>query len=206
MKVYTRLFAAGVLAGAVAAMATAALAEPTDRGITVALAVELDSLDACDTQPAQNANIGRGNIYESLTHVSPIDGKVEPLLALSWEQIDDLTWEFKLRPDVKFHDGSPFTAEVAAANINRSQPGAKINGQEIACLNLTQFPEAVNAEAVDELTLRVTTPKSTPSCRCGSLSPTSAILPRSRPPRRPPTRSAPAPTSSSSVFMAKPSN
>lgn len=162
MKVYTRLLGAGVLAGAVAAMATAALAEPTDRGITVALAVELDSLDACDTQPAQNANIARGNIYESLTHVSPVDGNVEPLLALSWEQIDDLTWEFKLRPDVKFHDGSPFTAEVAAANINRSQPGAKIDGQEIACLNLTQFPEAVSAEAVDELTLRVTTPRYDP--------------------------------------------
>lgn len=144
------------------AISQAAVAAPTDRGITVALAVELDSLDACDTQPAQNANIARGNIYESLTHVSPVDGKIEPLLALSWEQVDDLTWEFKLRPDVKFHDGSPFNAEVAAANVNRSQPGAMIDGKEIACLNQTQFPEAVKAEAVDDLTLRVTTPKVDP--------------------------------------------
>jgi len=60
--------------------------------------------------------------------VTPVDGKIEPLLALSWRQVDDLTWEFKLRPDVKFHDGSPFNAEVAAANINRSQPGALIDG------------------------------------------------------------------------------
>lgn len=162
MKVTARLNALGFAVLATTAMASLAHAQPTDRGITVVLAVELDSLDACDTQPAQNANIARGNIYESLTHVSPVDGNVEPLLALTWEQIDDLTWEFKLRPDVTFHDGTPFTAEVAAANINRSQPGFTIDGQEIACLNQTQFPEAVKAEAVDELTLRVTTPKVDP--------------------------------------------
>lgn len=162
MNITTGLKALGLAALVSTAIAAPVLAQPTDRGITVVLAVELDSLDACDTQPAQNANIARGNIYESLTHVSPVTGEVEPLLALSWEQIDDLTWEFKLRPDVTFHDGSPFTAEVAAANINRSQPGAQIDGQEIACLNLTQFPEAVKAEAVDELTLRVTTPKVDP--------------------------------------------
>ena len=52
------------------------MAAPTDRAITVVLAVELDSLDACDTQPAQNANIARGNIYQSLTHVSPVDGTI----------------------------------------------------------------------------------------------------------------------------------
>jgi peptide/nickel transport system substrate-binding protein len=162
MKITTRLKTLGLAALVTTAIGSAAMAQPTDRGITVALAVELDSLDACDTQPAQNANIARGNIYQSLTHVSPVDGKVEPLLALSWERVDDLTWEFKLRPDVKFHDGTPFNAEAAAANINRSQPGFKIDGAEIACLNVVQFPEAVTAEAVDELTLRVTTPKSDP--------------------------------------------
>jgi peptide/nickel transport system substrate-binding protein len=33
-----------------------------------------------------------------------------PRLALSWKTRDDTTWEFKLRPNVKFTDGSPFTA------------------------------------------------------------------------------------------------
>ncbi|MCP5054442.1 MAG: ABC transporter substrate-binding protein, partial [bacterium] len=36
---------------------------------------------------------------------------LKPGLAISWKPIDDLNWEFKLRRDVKFHDGSPFTAE-----------------------------------------------------------------------------------------------
>lgn len=157
MTLQSKILAAGVFAGASVALASVATAQVVDPAVTVVLAVELDSLDSCDTQPAQNANIVRGNLYESLTHVSADDATVEPLLALSWERIDDLTWEFALRPDVTFHDGSPFNAEVAAANVNRSQPGFAVNGEAIACLNTGRFPEPVVAEAVDELTLRVTT-------------------------------------------------
>ncbi|CAN7711683.1 ABC transporter substrate-binding protein [Neorhizobium tomejilense] len=131
------------------------LAETSNKAITVVLAVELDSLDPCDTQPAQNANITRGNIFESLTHVNPTQGKVEPLLAESWKQTSDLVWEFKLKKGVKFHDGTDFTAAAAAANIMRTQGGADYPG--LACLNSGQIPDPVKAEAVDDLTLRVTT-------------------------------------------------
>src|SRR4051812_48895048 len=40
-------------------------------------------------------------------------------LATSWRAIDDLTWEFKLRKGVKFHDGTPFTAEDVVATYKR---------------------------------------------------------------------------------------
>lgn len=154
-----RLGAALMAAAAVAAVFTGSpsYAQPTDRGITVVLPVEPDSLDSCDTQTAQNANVTRGNLYQSLTHVSPEDGSVEPLLALSWERISDLEWEFKLRPDVKFHDGSDFTAEVAAANIARSQAGTDFYSGNLACYNSQQFTTPVASAAVDALTLRVTT-------------------------------------------------
>ena len=42
-----------------------------------------------------------------------------PSLALSWKVIDETTWEFKLRPGVTFHDGSPFTAEDVKFTLAR---------------------------------------------------------------------------------------
>ena len=45
--------------------------------------------------------------------------KLVPGLAVSWKAIDDLTWEFKLRKNVRFHDGSPFTAADVAYTLQR---------------------------------------------------------------------------------------
>jgi peptide/nickel transport system substrate-binding protein len=113
------------IGAAITLTAVPAQAQPkSNKGITVVLAVELDSLDPCDTQQAQNANVLRGNVYESLTRINPADGKVVPLLAESWSQPKDRTWVFKLKKGIKFHDGSDFTAKVAAANIQRTQVGA----------------------------------------------------------------------------------
>jgi len=44
----------------------------------------------------------------------------EPSLAESWKLINPTTWEFKLRQGVKFHDGSPFTAEDVAFSVKRA--------------------------------------------------------------------------------------
>jgi peptide/nickel transport system substrate-binding protein len=46
--------------------------------------------------------------------------KLVPSLALSWEQVDPLTMRFKLRPNVKFHDGTPFTAEDVKFTFERA--------------------------------------------------------------------------------------
>ena len=43
-----------------------------------------------------------------------------PGLAVSWEPIDDTTWEFKLREGVTFHDGAPFTADDVVCTIERA--------------------------------------------------------------------------------------
>jgi len=59
------------------------------------------------------------NIYESLVLT---DRNLEPLpgLALSWGRIDDITWEFKLRPGVLFHDGTTFDADDVIASFKRA--------------------------------------------------------------------------------------
>src|SRR3954447_9369022 len=49
------------------------------------------------------------HIFERLTQQDE-NQRVMPGLAVSWRTVDDSTWEFKLRPGVKFTDGSDFTA------------------------------------------------------------------------------------------------
>ena len=57
------------------------------------------------------------HVFERLVTRDP-PGKMIPGLAVSWKLRDDQTWEFKLR-DVKFHDGTPFTAEDVAYTLTR---------------------------------------------------------------------------------------
>jgi peptide/nickel transport system substrate-binding protein len=165
MKMKSIALAASVATGllfAGCATGTFAAGEIRDKAITVVLAVEPNSLDPCDTQTAQNANIVRGNVFESLTHVSPVDGSITPLLAESWKRVSDLVWEFKLKPNVKFQDGTSFNAQAAAANIRRTQAGVDFNSGKLACFNSEQFTTFVKSEAVDDLTLKVTTTKPDP--------------------------------------------
>ena len=59
-------------------------------------------------------------LFEGLTDVSWLTDQVEPSLAESWDRSDDgLTWTFRLRRDVAWHDGQPFTAHDVAFTFNR---------------------------------------------------------------------------------------
>jgi peptide/nickel transport system substrate-binding protein len=58
-------------------------------------------------------------VFDTLTRLDN-KGKPVPRLALSWMHSADFkTWTFKLRPNVKFQDGSPFNAEAVAFNYQR---------------------------------------------------------------------------------------
>jgi peptide/nickel transport system substrate-binding protein len=56
--------------------------------------------------------------YEGLTRYSK-NYQIEPCLAESWEKISDTQYRFKLRRGVKFHDGSPFTADDVVFSFGR---------------------------------------------------------------------------------------
>ncbi|MCS6921708.1 MAG: ABC transporter substrate-binding protein, partial [Elioraea sp.] len=56
--------------------------------------------------------------YEGLTRYTK-DYKIEPALATGWKQLSDTHWRFTLRKGVKFHDGSPFSADDVVFSFNR---------------------------------------------------------------------------------------
>ena len=94
---------AGVAAAAVVA-GTAAADE-----ITIALGAEPTSIDPHYWSGAPNVAMGR-NIFDHLVNPDAAY-QMKPGLATSWKALDDTTWEFTLRQGVKWHDGSPFTAD-----------------------------------------------------------------------------------------------
>ncbi len=72
-----------------------------------------------------------------------------PELAVSWQQIDPLTWRFKLRPGVKFHDGTPFTADDVVFSYERARAEAS---QLRVYANAAGIPRKI-----DDLTVEFTT-------------------------------------------------
>ncbi len=85
-------------------------------------------------------------IYESLV-ARDRNFAVEPALAVSWQQVDPKRWRFKLRPNVKFHDGTPFTADDVVFSIQRAL--AK-NSQRAF-----QLRGVLEARRVDDLTVDI---------------------------------------------------
>jgi peptide/nickel transport system substrate-binding protein len=79
------------------------------------------------SQNESMTNMMNGQVYERLTSRSKTL-EVVPGLAQSWEQVSPTLWRFKLRPNVKFHDGSPFSADDVVFSIIRGQqPTSQIN-------------------------------------------------------------------------------
>ncbi|HKW81467.1 MAG TPA: ABC transporter substrate-binding protein [Casimicrobiaceae bacterium] len=58
-------------------------------------------------------------IYDSLVGRDR-NFELEPALATSWQAIEPTRWRFRLRPDVRFHDGTPFTADDVVFSIKRA--------------------------------------------------------------------------------------
>jgi len=61
-----------------------------------------------------------GQVYETLTGRDKQLGFV-PMLATEWQQTGPLQWRMKLRPNVKFHDGTVMTADDVVFSVNRAK-------------------------------------------------------------------------------------
>jgi peptide/nickel transport system substrate-binding protein len=93
------------------------------------------------------------NIYETLLTRTP-DGELQPGLATDMPtQVDDTTWEFTLRDDVTFHDGTPFNADAVVSTVNRMRGFIDAASTDLDGF----FASITGAEKVDDMTVRIMT-------------------------------------------------
>jgi peptide/nickel transport system substrate-binding protein len=102
-----RVFAAGI-----------ALALPLHaQELTVGLSTPVTTLDPHFHNLTPNNSVAK-HLFETLVHQDDQQA-LRPGLAESWRATDSVTWEVKLRKNVRWHDGTPFTAEDVLATLKR---------------------------------------------------------------------------------------
>lgn len=99
------------------AVALPAGAQDKPRDINIGLQAAITSMDPHYHNLSPN-NSMMLHLFEPLIKRDD-NQKLVPGLATSWKAVDPLTWEFKLRKNVRFHDGSPFTAEDVVFTLKR---------------------------------------------------------------------------------------
>ncbi len=120
------------------------------QNLTIGISSDASSMDPHYHLLTPNANIAE-HVFETLIQKDERQ-RLKAGLAISWKTVDDTTWEFKLRPGVKFHDGSPFTADDVLFSLDRPATIKNSPGP------YTVYTKAiVEKSAPDPLTVRVRT-------------------------------------------------
>ncbi len=123
--------------------------------LIIGSATEPSSIDPLFSRTGNNQNVAQA-IFDRLVNTDPAIN-MEPALAVSWTNIDPLTWQVKLREGVKFHDGNPLTAEDVIFSLTRAKDvpnsPAPFSGN-VASID--------SMKAVDNLTVEFKTKKPTP--------------------------------------------
>jgi len=96
----------------------------------------------------------QSGMSENLFRLSPTNFKPEPWLATEATHVDPLTWEIKLRPGVRFHNGAVMDAEAVKASLERT---IRLSDASADALGIDGI--AVN----DEQTITITTVEPRPT-------------------------------------------
>jgi peptide/nickel transport system substrate-binding protein len=146
MKICSR----AALLAAVSALAVGVSAPVRAQNVTIAVGAQVTSLDP--QYHALSPNYAVAEMLFGALAGYDADGRLQPGLAVSWKPVAPDTWEFKLRPGVKFHNGNDFTAEDVAFSIAR--PPTVPNSPSSYAI----YTRAVKGvEIVDPLTIRLKT-------------------------------------------------
>ena len=136
-----------LLGASTAALMAGAAAAKDD--ITVAIQLEPPHMDPTSAAAGAIDSVLYSNVFEGLTRFMS-DGSVVPGLAESWEISDDgLTYTFKLRDGVTFHDGTTMDAEDVKFSLDRIGAEESTNAQK------TLYAAISEVTVVDPLTVEV---------------------------------------------------
>ncbi len=102
---------------AVSALALFGASHARAQSLTMAVGAQVTSLDPHYHALSPNLAVAT-MIFDTLTQFDS-ESRLEPGLAESWRPVAETVWEFKLRPNVRFHNGNAFTAEDVAFTIAR---------------------------------------------------------------------------------------
>lgn len=92
-------------------------------------------------------------IFEGLVRYKPGSTEIQPALATEWTTSPDgKEWTFKLRKNVKFHDGSPFNAQAVKFSIERQLPPNRTDDMPYAEFT---FDGISKVEVVDDYTVKI---------------------------------------------------
>ena len=138
------LLLSGVMAGPVSAQT-----------LTMGVRAGPDSIDPHWSTLGSQAEALR-HMFETLV-MADEKLQLKPGLAVSWKPVDETTWEFKIRPNVKFHDGSELTADDVKFSIDRIPA---VTGPMSTTIYTKQVKEVV---VIDKLTLHVKTRVAAPT-------------------------------------------
>ncbi len=127
-----------------------ATAPAQSQNLTLAVAASPTSVDPHYHNLGPNNTLAH-HIFGKLVDMDP-HARPQPALALSWKPVGERSWEFRLRPGVKFHDGSPFTAADVAYTIARVPTVKNSPGSFVL------YTKAITeVQQIDPLTVRLTT-------------------------------------------------
>ena len=110
----------------------------------------------------------RAGCLETLVKIG-YETELEPMLATEWSQTDPTTWEFTLRDDVKFQNGTPLDADAVAGALTHllevTTPSRPFNADVVSSVSAT-----------DDYTVEIKTPAADPLVPLRVASPNTGIL------------------------------
>lgn len=149
------------------------------KSLTFVEGVDVSTLDPAFATDRPTQTVLR-HLFQNLVDTDPATGGVRPWLAKEWKVSDDKkTWSLQLQSGVKFSDGTPLTAGVAKASLER------LLDKALAAPNRTLLSTVTAITAPSDLELQITTAEPFAPLLENLAHPGAAIVPPNFDPQKP---------------------